>query len=142
MLEGKGKGIGFDFGTRYFKFTKFGNFYIGFVFKDIGGTKVSWEDKERGEEAPGYYLGFCYSKSFNFLNLKVFSNTFYDYDFYSSFGIESSFFETLFLRIGFLHFDYFSLGIGLKFKFFDIDYGFKKHIIGITHSISLTFNKI
>ncbi|MEO0231810.1 MAG: hypothetical protein ABIM29_04640 [candidate division WOR-3 bacterium] len=142
MLEAKGKGIGFDFGTRYSKFTKFGNFYFGFVLKDIGGTKVSWGDRERGEESPAYHFGFCYSKSFNFLNLKIFSNTFYDYDLYNSFGVESSFFETLFLRIGFLYFDYFSIGIGLKFKFFDVDYGFKKNVIGVVHSISLTFNKI
>ncbi len=142
MLEGKGLGIGFDIGTKYFRFTKFGKFSFAFVIKDIGGTKVSWQDKEKGEEITGFYAGAGYSKEFGFFNLKIFGTGFYDYDFYTSTGFEISLWKSLFLRIGFLYFDLFSAGAGLKLKFIELDYGFKRNIAGSTHSISLTFKKI
>ncbi len=142
MLEGKGKGIGFDFGFKYSKFTKFLNFHTAFVLKDIGGTKVSWEEKEGGEESMGIYFGFGLSKNFSFLNINIFSNIFYDYEIHTPIGIEISLYEILFLRTGFLYFDIFSFGSGIKFRFFEIDYGFKRNVAGSSHSISLTLNKI
>jgi len=142
MLEGKGKGIGFDFGFKYSKFTKFLNFYTAFVLKDIGGTKISWEEKEKGEESMGIYFGLGFSKNFSFLNFNIFSNIFYDYEIHTPIGIEISLYEILFLRTGFLYFDKFSFGSGIKLKFFDIDYGFKRNVAGSSHSISLTFKKI
>lgn len=139
MLEGKGIGIGFDAGTNLKKITKFGIFSLAIVLRDIGGTKISWKEKEEGTERTGYYFGTGYSKNINFLKFKIFGILFYDYDLYTSCGIETSIKDIVFLRTGFSYFDLFSAGAGIKLNIMEIDYGFKRNIAGSTHSISLTF---
>lgn len=121
--------------------TKFGTFSVAIVLRDIGGTRISWEGKGKGIERTGYYFGTGYSKNINLLNFKFFSTLFYDYEIYTSMGVETSIKEIIFLRIGFFYFDLFSAGAGVKLNLFELDYGFKRNIAGSTHSLSLTFKK-
>jgi len=43
------------------------------------------------------------------------------------------------LRAGFNHLQSFTCGIGLKIKFFSVDYGFNNHELGNLHKFALTF---
>ncbi len=44
------------------------------------------------------------------------------------------------LRVGFNHLQSFTCGLGLKIKFFSIDYAFSSHDLGNLHKFALTFN--
>jgi hypothetical protein len=145
-----GSGIGFDLGTMLrFKlrdllnYSWLGYFTYSFTVKDLFGTKIKWDTPTQPEDQIETYIfnGFTFNQPIDAidseLNLMAMHSTKYDGEWH--FGGEVVYDELIALRAGYWR-EEFTMGAGIKYWMFDLDYAFLPHDLGGSHRVAFLVN--
>lgn len=146
LFQKKSSGVGFDIGTM-FRFglddlmdnSNLGKFSLGFAWKDIFDTKITWDTDTRHADRvkDNWHLGLSYLQPIPGLNSNLLFSYAYKKKFSSShhLGSEYVYNNTLAIRFG-LDDSEFTAGVGMRIALFRIDYAFISHELGGSHRIT------
>jgi hypothetical protein len=146
LFNRKSSGIGFDFGTML-RFgvddlldnRKLGKFSIGFAWKDIFDTKITWDTDSRHADRvkDNWHLGLSYMQPISGLNSQVLFAYALKKKFYTThhLGSEYIYSNRLAIRFG-LDDGEFTAGVGLRISLLRVDYAFINHELGGNHRIT------
>jgi hypothetical protein len=146
LFQKKSSGVGFDFGTMIkfgiddlFDDSRLGKFAIGFAWKDIFNTKITWDTDTRHADKvkSNWHLGTSYFQPIPGIS----SQLFLAYEFKRKYagthhvGAEYVYNKRLAIRFG-LDDAQFTAGVGIWISLFRFDYAFMSHELGGNHRIS------
>ena len=143
VMRYSGNGLGVDLGILYQPLDELN---VGLAMQNVIQPKVTLRDDPDVYEI-NLKAGVALNAFSNRLTLTADINKLVDEKAYFCAGVEvspwektSSSLKRVDLRAGFNHLQSFTCGLGLKIKFFSIDYAFSSHDLGNLHKFALTFN--
>jgi hypothetical protein len=150
IAENSASGIGVDIGTmvrfnmKDFTFSEaWPQVSIGLTFKDIGGSKISWDTQRQHRIEQSTVWGISFNQPLEFIDTEVVLS--YDrdgrYDGSNNIGVEAIYKKLFALRTGFQSGN-FTAGAGIDFNFFKIDYSFlgtSEGMLGNVHRLGGAF---
>lgn len=143
-----GSGIGVDLGAqlrfplgRALDNTALGNASLGLTLMDLGRTHMTWDTptKRRDTQSMRLIIGAAYEQPLPLIRSSVIAT--YTRHGRNSWGLEYSFVDQLFLRLGRdpIAENGLSFGAGIAWRDLRLDYALQRHELGATHRVSLHF---
>lgn len=152
LFDNNASAIGIDAGTmvrmnlKDFFFSEFWpSLSFGLTLKDIGGTRMTWDQTQRAESvAQTTTLGFAVTQPLKFIDSRAILS--WDHtnrrSGQTNFGLDVQYRKQFSFRMG-LNGSALTMGAGVDFNFFDVDYaylGYSETQLGGVHRLGLAFN--